>query len=93
MATGTATLDFGAAGVFSNYTTVDVTGQGTILITSSVEAYMMADVTTGHTDMEHILLPVKLVCSVPTASTGFTIYAYLGDTTATGTYTVHWVWV
>lgn len=93
-ATGSAVLSFGTH-PGSNEASVAVTGQGAILGTSKVEAFFMADDTTGnHTASDHryVGLFVVLTCGTPTAATGFTIYAR-SEYKMTGNYTVRWVWV
>ncbi len=92
-ATGTATLDFGAA-PGSNEATVVVSGQGSILATSKTDAFFMADDTTvSHTAKDHRYadLLISLTCGTPTAATGFTIYA-TSMQKMTGTFLVRWVW-
>ena len=93
MATGTATIDFGAY-PGANEASVAVTGQSAILATSKVEAWIMGDDTSSsHTaeDHKYAALFMALTCGTPTASTGFTIYARAIDKLQ-GTWTVRWVW-
>ena len=90
MATGTATIDFGAW-PGGNTCELAITGQAAILTTSLVEAFIMGDSTADHNVDEHLLAPFRLVCGVPTAATGFTIYA-TSDLVLTGTFKVRWVW-
>jgi hypothetical protein len=90
---GTATVDFGAHPGL-NETSVPVTGQTSILATSKVEAYIMADDTTGsHTAKDHRWLAgqVGITCGTPTAATGFTIYL-TSSQKQTGQYQLQWVW-
>lgn len=93
-AAGTATIDFGAA-PGTNFVSVNVTGQAAILSGSLCEAWMMADTTvsgaTGHNEIEHSIVPIKLTCGAVTAGVGFTIFAY-SEMRLTSTFTVHWVW-
>jgi hypothetical protein len=93
-ATGTATIDFGAA-PGTNVTSVVVTGQTGILSGSFAEAFMMADSTvsgaTGHNAEEHKLVPIKLTCGSVVAGTGFTIFAE-SSWRLTSTFQVRWVW-
>lgn len=92
-ATGTATIDFGAF-PGSNEASIAVTGQGTILATSKVEAYIMADDTSGtHTASDHRYLAalIGLSCGTPTLATGFTIYARSTEKLQ-GTFALRWVW-
>lgn len=93
-ATGTATIDFGAA-PGSNEASVAVTGQASILATSKVDAYVMAnDTSTDHSASDHRYLETfaSLSCGTPTAATGFTIYAR-SHHQLTGEWSVRWVWV
>lgn len=90
---GTATIDFGAA-PGSNEASVAVTGQTSILATSKVEAFVMADDTSaGHTAADHRYLPqlASLSCGTPTAATGFTIHARSVHK-LTGQWSLRWVW-
>lgn len=93
-ATGTATIDFGAA-PGTNMVHVDITGQSGILSGSLCEAWMMADTTVsggaGHNAEEHKIVPIKLTCGNVVASTGFTIYAET-EWRLTSTFQVRWVW-
>ena len=90
---GTATINFGVH-PGANEASIAVTGQGTISATSKVEAYIMADDTTGdHTASDHkyLAMLVGLTCGTPTAATGFTIYARSAEK-LTGTFALRWVW-
>lgn len=92
-ATGTATIDFGAA-PGANEASVAVTGQATILATSKADAYVMADDTSpDHTAADHRYLETfaSLSCGTPTAATGFTIHAR-SHHKLTGQWSVRWVW-
>ena len=92
-ATGTATLDFGAA-PGSNEASVAVTGQTSILATSKADAFVMADDTsTDHTASDHRYLETfaALSCGTPTIATGFTIYAR-SEHKLTGEWSLRWVW-
>jgi hypothetical protein len=92
--TGSATINFGTA-PGSNEASVAVTGLTTILATSKVQAWVMADDTSvDHTASDHRYFPAlaALSCGTPTAGTGFTIY---GRSTQklTGAWTVRYLWV
>ncbi len=92
-ATGFTTIDFGAA-PGSNEASVAVTGQTSILATSKVDAFIMADDTTAdHTANDHRYFETlaALSCGTPTASTGFTIYARSMHK-LTGQWKIRWVW-
>jgi hypothetical protein len=93
MATGTATLDFGAF-PGSSEASVAVTGQTAITATSKAEAFVMGDDTSSsHTAADHKYFAalVGLTCGTPSAGTGFTIYARALDKLQ-GTWSVRWVW-
>lgn len=90
---GTAVIDFGAF-PGSNEASVTVTGQGSILGTSKVEAYVMADDTSGtHTASDHRYFAalVGLTCGTPTAATGFTIHGRSTEKLQ-GQFALRWVW-
>lgn len=92
--TGTATIDFGAA-PGSNEASIAVTGQASILSTSYVEAWVMADDTTAdHTASDHKYVEVvgtKFTCGTPTDGVGFTIYGRCVGKMQ-GTFKIRWVW-
>lgn len=92
MATGSAVIDFGAF-PGSNEASVVVTGQSAIQTTSHAEAWMMAEASTDHTDNDasYAALFIALSCGIPTAGTGFTIYARSTERQQ-GTFQVRWVW-
>lgn len=75
MATGTATLDFGAFPGVSD-TSVAVTGQAAIVAGSLVEAWIRPVATADHTADEHMLENIKVVAGNIAAGTGFTIYGF-----------------
>lgn len=90
---GTATIDFGAW-PGSNETSVAVTGQASILLTSSAEAFFMADDTSAdHTASDHRYAGnfINLSCGAFVAGTGFTIYGRSLEK-MTGEWSVRWVW-
>jgi hypothetical protein len=90
LSTGTATIDFGTG---SNLATVAVTGQTSILSTSSVWLELVADVSGSHTaqDAAYAALFISLTASSPSAGTGFTIYAACAEQMS-GTFKVRWTW-
>jgi hypothetical protein len=93
VATGTATVDFGAA-PGTNIAEIAVTGQAAILAASHVEAWMMgSDSTASHNAYEHAVVPLELHLAIValTAGVGFTIRA-LTRLRLTGTFVVHWAW-
>jgi hypothetical protein len=92
-AIGTATIDFGSFPGTSE-ASIAVTGQGSILATSKVEAFIMGDDTSGtHTANDHRYASalIGLSCGTPTLATGFTIYGRCLDKMQ-GTFAVRWVW-
>ena len=92
-AIGTATIDFGSF-PGSSEASIAVTGQGSILATSKVEAFIMGDDTTAdHTASDHRYAAalVGLTCGTPALATGFTIYGRCLDKMQ-GTFAVRWVW-
>lgn len=81
MATGTATLDFGAfPGKLD--ASVAVIGQAAIGTNSIIEAWIRPVATTLHSADEHIMASVMLdiVAGNIVAGTGFTIYGLVRDT-------------
>lgn len=93
MATGTATLDFGATP--AEEASVAVTGQTSIVGTSHVEAFFMEETTADNGADEHreaaALCP--LVCGNIIAGTGFTITASPIAMMGVGTFKVRWAWL
>lgn len=92
-AQGTATIDFGSFPGTSE-ASIAVTGQGTISATSKVEAFIMADDTSGaHTANDHRYASalIGLTCGTPVAATSFTIYGRCLDKMQ-GTFALRWVW-
>jgi len=92
--TGTATLDFGS-GLGANEASVAVTGQTSILSTSTVTLTVKNDATsTSHTANDHsyFLALSSLNSDTPIAGTGFTIKSR-SIHKLTGTWTVSWSWL
>lgn len=89
---GISTIDFGATP--SNEASVTITGQTGILITSTVDACIMARSTADNTLSDHqfAALSMRLSVSQPIADTGFTITAYNLIGFATGTFQINWRW-
>lgn len=84
---GTATLNFSATP--SAEASVAVTGQGSIVAGSHVDAFFMHETS----DEETASFFVRLNCGTIVAGTGFTIYAESMGPLVTDTATVHWRWV
>lgn len=92
MATGTTTVDFGAF-PGSSHATKAITGQGSILAGSLVEAWVRPAATADHTADEHLADPPRVVAADIAAGTGFTIHAFSeGNVHAYGLWTVAWAW-
>ena len=90
-ATGTTTVNFGVY-PGDNIATTTVTGQGSILTGSNVEAFLMGDTSSDHSAYEHNMVPMRLCCGNIVASTGFDIVATCVTMKLTGNWTVRWVW-
>jgi hypothetical protein len=73
-ATGTATIDFGAAPGSSD-ASIAVTGQASIVSGSYVEAWLRPEATADHSEDEHVFETIRVVAGNIVAGTGFTIYA------------------
>lgn len=94
MATGTATIDFGAIGTGgATSASVAVTGQAAILSGSFVEAWLSLAPTAEHSLDEIRSDPPRIFAGPPSAGVGFTIYAEANCIRTYGTFTVSWVWV
>jgi len=92
VATGSTTVDFGAA-PGSLYTSVAVTGQAAIVSGSMVEAWIRPVATADHRADEHIVDPPLVVAADIIDGTGFTIHARSNNTMRHhGLYTVAWAW-
>lgn len=74
MAQGTTTVNFGTFPGATD-TSVAVTGQGSILATSLVEAWVFPAATADHSVDEHWVDGPQVVAGNIVAGTGFTIYA------------------
>lgn len=93
MATGTATLTFGAF-PGQSHATVAVTGQAAIVAGSLVEAWIRPADTADHLSDEHIVDPPMIVAADIVAATGFTIHGTSSNNKRHyGTYSVAWAWV
>ena len=88
---GTAVLDFGTV-PGTNVVTATVTGQTSIALGSSIEAFIMAEATAEHNAYEHSVVPIKVSCGNIVAGTGFDIIA-VTEYRLTGTFNVRWIWV
>ena len=74
MAQGTTAVDFGTFPGATD-TSVTVTGQGSILATSLVEAWVYPAATADHSVDEHWVDGPQVMAGNIVAGTGFTIYA------------------
>lgn len=91
--TGTATISFGSTPTSEG--SVTVTGQGSILSGSFVEAFLMVESATGNTvdDVKFAGVSLRIIVGDIVASTGFTIYATAISGLITGDVNIRWVWV
>ena len=89
---GTAVLDFGAY-PGSCEATVVITGESAILAGSLCDAWIRAEATAGHSINDHAWAAslIAITVGVPTAGTGFTIYARCQSRMA-GTFNLDWAW-
>ena len=94
MATGNATLEFGAFPGSSD-TSVAVTGQTGITTSSFVEAWLVPTATADHSADEHVVETIKVIAGNIVNGTGFTIYGVNtgNNSRIYGTWSVSWVWV
>ena len=99
MATGTATLDFGAFPGATD-TSLAVTGQAAIVSGSLVEAWIRPVATADHSADEHWVESLHVSAGLIVAGTGFTIYGRVRSDDAVGrgsrlygTWTIAWAWV
>jgi hypothetical protein len=93
LATGTATLNFGAFPGATD-TSVAVTEQDSIASDSYVEAWVSPATTVEHTADEHWVESLRVVAGNIQAGTGFTIYGRTDDKTRLyGRFNIGWVWV
>jgi hypothetical protein len=92
MATGSATLDFGATP--TDEASVLVTGQTALGAADHVEAFVMRETTADNGLEEHEGLAVhgRFVCDNDAAGDQFTIRAHLLAGFATGQFNVRWVY-
>lgn len=92
MPTGTATISFGSTPTAEG--SVTVTGQTSILTTSYVEAFLMAEAATGNTVTDSLFAGValRLIVSDIVNATGFTINATSIAGLITGDISVRWVY-
>lgn len=92
MATGEATLDFGA---FPGATdaSIAVTGQGSIVAASHVEAWVRPEDTVEHNIDEHKVDPPRVTVADIVAGTGFTIYGFANNNRHYGRWNIAWAWV
>jgi|SRR5581483_10148897 len=90
---GTAILDFSSTP--SDEASVDVTGQTFILATSQCQAWFSGVVYGSSDEIDHLQAAQKiaLVCGVPTAGVGFTIYADCLHGLYAGQLQVNWRWI
>jgi hypothetical protein len=92
VATGTATLDFGAFPGASD-ATVAVTGQAAIVSGSLVEAWIRPVATADHSIDEHRVEEIQVVADTIVAATGFTIFGRTRNVRLYGVWQLAWAWV
>ena len=97
MPTGVTTIDFGAAPGAHNATKT-IAGQSAIVAGSPgtcsfVEAWLDYSASTDHTDDEHLISGIEIVCGNIVAGVGFDINAYTDRGPLTGQYNVNWIWI
>jgi hypothetical protein len=92
MATGTASLDFGAK-PGKDTATVAVTGQTGIVSGSLVEAWLRPIDTADHTIDEHRVEELQIVADTIVAGTGFTIFGRTRNGPIYGVWNCAWAWV
>jgi hypothetical protein len=102
MATGTATLDFGAFPGKGD-ASVAVTGQAGIVAGSLIGCWIRPVATADHTADEHMVESLAVTAATIVPGTGFTIYGFengVGPHTAQpstahllyGAFTIAWAW-
>lgn len=89
MATGTTTVDFGAA-PGADYTTADVTGQSGLSAASYIEAFPMYETSADMDADESVIDPVDFRAEYLTA-TSFRIHAQVRDGERIGLVPTRWV--
>lgn len=96
MATGTATLNFGAIAAPTPRASVSVTGQGAIVGGSQVEAWLSYAATAHHSlDELREFIPLRVFAHTIAAGTGFTIEGEVAaqGSKAYGDFTINWAWL
>lgn len=94
---GSAVVNFGAF-PGTDVATVNVTGQTAIVTGSLVDAWLVANNTTDHSEDEHVMLKDIVEVSVKRSSiiagTGFSIVAAVNDKSSMwGQFNLNWTWV
>jgi hypothetical protein len=96
-AQGTTTVSFGTTPTVDT-ATIAVTGQASILATSLAEAWIQGATAgtagTANDEQSHLQAGalMKLVCGIPSAGVGFTIYCDPVCGMVTGDFKINWVW-
>lgn len=89
---GTALVDFGSFPGSSD-TTVDVSGQSSIVLSSIVEAWIIPADTADHTLDEHVIDSPSVYAGNVISGVGFTLYAVTKDQKRKyGQWSVGWRW-
>ncbi len=91
-ATGTATVDFGAF-PGSNEASVVITGKTEIVPTSFIDAFIMFEASTDHTENDHAYaeLLMSVSCGTIVNAVGWTIYCR-SEHKLQGTFKLRWVY-
>lgn len=92
MPSGFVTINAGAIGANSNEARVSITGQGTILASSLVEAWVAPVATVEHSVDEHIVENLEALAFNIVAGTGFDIILRCLNGRLYGNWTVDWAW-
>ena len=94
MATGTAVVLFPALPDGDSNATLTVTGQGSILSTSLVEAWISYAATSDHSADEHLVEQLRVLAGNIVTGVSFDIVVvYDGLSGVYGGWNVNWVWL
>ena len=88
-ADGSAVIDFG---VGTDTAALAITGQASIAASSVTRAWIFPKDSADHSADEHFVEEIDVCAGVPTAGTGFTIFARTRNKPLRGQWTVAWSW-
>jgi hypothetical protein len=88
---GTGLIDFGATSGGSSEATLAITGQSSILSTSTVQCWIVNASTATNTADDHLVAEITVMPTQPTAGVGFSIVAHT-NFRLNGTFNVAWLW-